>query len=83
MLVAFATYLLATAAFAQDKPTEDDYYRMVTFPIPDDITLEVGGLGWLDAEQTRLLACTRRGELYVIDNVYAEQLALAGQKLKD
>ncbi len=82
MLVAFATYLLATAAFAQDKPTEDDYYRMVTFPIPDDITLEVGGLGWLDAERTRLLACTRRGELYVIDNVYAEQLALAGQKLK-
>jgi len=67
---------------AQDKPTEDDYYRMTTFPIPDDITLEVGGLAWLDQEQTRLLACTRRGELYVIDNVYADEPALVGQTLK-
>lgn len=69
---------------AQDTkpPTEDDIYRMVTFPIPDDITLEVGGLGWLDQEQTRLLACTRRGELWVIDNVYTDEPALEGQQLK-
>ena len=55
---------------------------MLTLPIPQDITLEVGGLGWLDKQQTRLLACTRRGELYVIDNVYADQLALEGEMLK-
>lgn len=75
--------LAACAALqAQDKPTEDDYYRMTTFPIPDDIVLEVGGLGWLDEAQTRLLACTRRGELYVIDNVYGDEPALEGQTFK-
>ncbi len=70
-------------ATAQDKPpTEEDYYRLVTFPLPEDVVLEVGGLDWLDKEKTRLLACTRRGELWVIDNVYTNQPALEGQKLK-
>ncbi len=80
----FITVLsLTSTTIAQEKPpTENDYYRMVTFPIPQDVTLEVGGLGWLDKDQTRLLACTRRGELWVLDNVYADTPALAGQQLK-
>lgn len=62
-------------------PTEDDYYRMINFPLPENVTLEAGGLGWLDTKQERLLVCTRRGELWVLDNVYADQPMLKGQKL--
>lgn len=61
--------------------TENDIYRMVTFPLPPEVVLEVGGMGWLDTERTRLLSCTRRGELWVIDNPYADQPALEGQKI--
>ncbi|MEK6235763.1 MAG: hypothetical protein N2C14_13730 [Planctomycetales bacterium] len=77
-----AAFLSRAAGQEQKPPVEDDVYRMTTFPLPEDVALEVGGLDWLDKERTRLLACTRRGELWVIDNVYADQPALAGQKLK-
>jgi len=74
---------LADSAAAQAKKNlplherEEQYYRMITFPLPEGVVLEVGGLAWLDKEKSRLLACTRRGELYVIDNPYAEEPALA------
>jgi hypothetical protein len=70
MIIAFAQPHPATAQ--EDKPTEEDYYRMVTIPLPQEAVLEVGGLEWLDDAQQRLLACTRRGELWVIDNAYAD-----------
>ncbi len=69
------------AAQAPQPPTENDYYRLVTIPFPEDVVLEAGGLGWLDKAQTRLLVCTRRGELWVIDNVYANKPVLAGVKI--
>lgn len=74
--VIFACLLALLAvgpASAQDKkPTEDDYYRMLTFPLPKEIVLEVGGLGWLDKAKNRLLVCTRRGEVWMVDNPYAD-----------
>ena len=74
--------LVSTLAIAQQPktPTENDYY-MVTFPLPDGLVLELSGLGWLDKEQTRLIACTRRGELWLIENPYSDQPALTGQKI--
>ncbi|MCS5563540.1 MAG: hypothetical protein NZ728_04780, partial [Oleiphilaceae bacterium] len=59
--------LVSTLATAQQPkaPTENDYYRMVTFPLPEGLVLELSGLGWLDKAQTRLIACTRRGELWL------------------
>lgn len=51
---------------------EEDYYRIIPFPLPDDVVLEVGGLDWLDKGKTRLAAATRRGEIWVIDNVYVD-----------
>lgn len=78
-----STALLSCSfTFGQYKPTEDDYYRMVNIPIPSDITLEVGGLDWLDEKKTRLAVCTRRGELWVLDNVYAETPAIVGQQVE-
>jgi hypothetical protein len=45
---------------------EEKHYRMVTLPIPKDIILEVGGLGM--RPDGKLLACTRRGEVWLISN---------------
>jgi hypothetical protein len=73
---------LAVAQPAAKPATEDDFYRMVTFPLPKDVVLEVGGMDWLDAEKTRLAVCTRRGEVWVLDNVYTDNPALAGTKVK-
>lgn len=82
LLLASLLCVTADSARAQKPPaapTEDDFYRIVSFPLPEDCVLEVGGLDWLDAEKKRLLACTRRGELWVVDNVYANEPSLPGQ----
>lgn len=62
--------------------TENDYFRLISIPLPEDVVLEVGGLDWLDKEMTRLAVCTRRGELWQIDNLYQNEPALAGKLLK-
>lgn len=49
----------------KDFPTpEMDAYRVATIPVPDDITLEVGGLDVLP--DGRAVVCTRRGEVYIV-----------------
>ena len=40
-------------------------------PLPEEAVFEVGGLDWLEKEKNRLLVCTRRGEVWVVDNPYA------------
>jgi azurin/glucose/arabinose dehydrogenase len=63
--------LLFVASLAQAQTrsmTEDDYYRIVTLPIPQNISLEVGGLAVLP--DGRLAASTRRGEVWLISNPY-------------
>lgn len=47
---------------------EDDYYRMITIPIPDHVKLEVGGMAALP--DGRLAVSTRRGEVWMIGNPY-------------
>ncbi|CAN5472245.1 hypothetical protein BH09GEM1_BH09GEM1_42880 [soil metagenome] len=47
-------------------PTEDDYYRMTTLPIPEGVVLEVGGLETLP--DGRLGVATRRGEVWIVEN---------------
>src|SRR5262249_14435830 len=44
--------------------------RIATLPIPKDISLEVGGLAL--RPDGKLLACTRRGEVWLISNPTAE-----------
>ena len=83
LLAALITLLLPMSVVSAAEPTENDYYKMITLPTPDDVVLEVGGLGWLDKEKTRLLACTRRGELFVIDNVYTDKPTLDNQAAGD
>ena len=57
-------------ANAQRPAAEEDYYRIVTLPIPENIKMEVGGLAPLP--DGRLAACTRRGEVWMIGNPYMQ-----------
>lgn len=45
---------------------EDDFYKMITLPVPEDIILEVGGMATLPGGS--LAICTRRGEVWVVSN---------------
>lgn len=81
LAILFATPLVVVDA-QQKQPTEDDIYRMLTFALPDDVQLEVGGMDWLDADKSRLAVCTRRSELWVLDNVYADPPVREGQKIQ-
>ncbi len=45
---------------------ENAYYRLVTLPVPKDCVMEVGGLAF--RPDGKLLACTRRGEVWLIDH---------------
>ena len=57
---------VALPAAAQQKPNENDYYRMVTVPVPERIVLEVGGLAPIP--DGRLAVSTRRGDVWMIEN---------------
>lgn len=53
---------------------EDEYYHIKTIYIPDSIKLEVSGLAELPDQ--RLAIATRRGELWIVDNLNVDN----GQK---
>jgi azurin/glucose/arabinose dehydrogenase len=67
--VATLCLLAALNSLSQTRPkNEDDYYRLVTIPIPQHVQLEVGGMAALP--DGRLAASTRRGEVWLISNPY-------------
>lgn len=45
---------------------ESDYYHLITYPLPDDLKLEVSGLALLP--DGRLAAAIRKGEIWIIEN---------------
>ncbi len=52
---------------------ENQFYRIITIPIPDAIVLEVGGLTF--RPDGKLLVCTRRGDIYLTSNVTTDDLS--------
>jgi glucose/arabinose dehydrogenase len=52
---------------------EADFYRIVTLPIPKDIVLEAGVIELLPGK--KLAYATRRGEIYFVENAWAEDLS--------
>lgn len=58
--------LLTAVAYAQTVPAEDDYYKIITLPIPEGVVLEVGGLAVMP--DGRLAVSTRRGEVWLVEN---------------
>jgi cytochrome c551/c552 len=52
-------------------PTEDDYYRIYTLPVPEGILLEIGGVATLP--DGRVAVATRRGDVWVVENPYMQR----------
>lgn len=65
-----------TNSFAQQGKvaTEEDYYKIITIPTPEDILLEVGGVATFP--DGRIAVSTRRGDVWVIENPYQEYNSL-------
>jgi hypothetical protein len=63
----------ASAPSAGVNAAEAVHYRIVTLPVPKEIVLEVGGLAM--RPDGKLLACTRRGEVWLIDKPNADNPA--------
>jgi glucose/arabinose dehydrogenase len=57
--------LLALAQAAE----ESDAWRSVPLPVPEGVVLEVGGIAFLP--DGRPLVCTRRGEVWLVENALA------------
>jgi len=68
MKILFSSVLLLASCWliAQE---EADFYALEKVAIPDSIMLEVGGMDFLP--DGRLAVCTRRGEVWLIDNLGA------------
>jgi hypothetical protein len=49
------------------------FYKVSTIPLPSDCVLEVGGMAF--RPDGKLLACTRRGEVWLIENPTSDSLA--------
>lgn len=52
--------------FGQESPKEEDFYKIVTLPVPEGVLLEVGGVEMMPNGSVAL--ATRRGEIWIIDN---------------
>src|SRR5215212_2557341 len=69
-----ALFVTAAAIFAQDSraadklPTEDTYYKLLTYPIPEGVVLEAGSSEQLP--DGRLAVSSRRGEIYLVDQAF-------------
>ena len=59
--------------------TEDDFYQIITVPVPDFIKLEVGGLAQMP--DGRLAVTTRMGEVWIIENPIMENNSKPNFKL--
>ncbi len=54
--------------FPTDTAQESKYYRIETIPIPEHVSLEVGGMAF--TKKNQLGISTRRGEVWILENPY-------------
>lgn len=59
-------FLVSLAAVGSLAAAESDYYKLVTYPIPDELKLEVSGLALLP--DGRMACAIRKGEIWIIEN---------------
>jgi len=65
--------LSAKSPTSSAKSAEEKHYKMTTLPQPDDCVLEVGGMAF--RPDGKLMACTRRGEVWTIENPTSDDLS--------
>ncbi|AFK03536.1 cytochrome c class I [Emticicia oligotrophica DSM 17448] len=61
----FISLMTFSSVFAQNS-AENDYYRMITLPVPEGMLLEVGGITTMPTGDVAL--ATRRGDIWIINN---------------
>jgi hypothetical protein len=61
-----------TASEAKSANAEAKHYKVNTLPLPKDCVMEVGGLAF--RPDGKLLACTRRGEVWLVANPTSDSL---------
>ncbi len=67
LLVIFSiVFSFGLTAFSQESPKEEDFYKIVTLPVPEGILLEVGGVTMMP--NGSLALATRRGDIWVVEN---------------
>jgi cytochrome c551/c552 len=62
VLLVFSSFYVA----AQESPKEEDFYKIVTLPVPEGILLEVGGVCMMP--NGSLALATRRGDIWIVEN---------------
>jgi glucose/arabinose dehydrogenase len=70
---------IALGQTGRQTSAEDEYYRVIRFPMSEQIVLEPGALEMLP--DGRLAVATRRGEIYLVDKPLAENPADASSSL--
>ncbi|MFT7678981.1 MAG: glucose/arabinose dehydrogenase [Planctomycetota bacterium] len=60
-------------------PQESDYLLVEGYPLTEEQILEVGGITFLP--DGRPMVCTRRGEVYIVKNAFAENIEDASLEL--
>ncbi|MBC7855992.1 MAG: hypothetical protein IAF94_21395, partial [Pirellulaceae bacterium] len=70
LILLIALVAIPSLPNAQAVPKEEDYYKLVEFPIPEHVNLEAGGLELLGSG--KLAISTRRGDIFVVDKPFAD-----------
>ena len=80
LLTALCLLAACSSALAQrDADPEDVYYRLLRFPMSEQIVLEAGALEWLPGG--KLAVATRRGDIYLVDQPLADKPETAALSL--
>ncbi|MEA1786184.1 c-type cytochrome [Arenibacter sp. GZD96] len=75
LFIIVVSFLVVQTIRAQSNiQTEDDYYRIINIPVPEGMLLEVGGVTTLP--DGRMAICTRRGDVWFIENAALEDNSL-------
>ena len=72
LLLAARLTLSASFTLAADPPKEADFYRLESFQLPEGEVLEAGACSMM--ADGRLAITTRRGEIWMIDKPFAENI---------
>jgi len=76
LLLTLLCLVFASPVWAEDKqPVEEDYYKISTFEMPEGTVLEAAGFQLLP--DGKLALCTRRGEIWLIQNPFVEDVKQA------
>ncbi len=57
-------------AIGAQAAAEELYYRLLTMPLQEGMSMEVGGL--LQLSDGRVMAGTRRGEIFIVENAFSD-----------